>query len=176
MMCFTRRIRTSGTKGFRIKSMAPSSSPFVSASELSSEVRKMTGISCPGIISCLSLRRVSKPSISGIRISSKMRSGLLSLIYSSSARPDFRAVTRICCLLRMSPAILRLVTSSSTTTTQFVRVWLDSGASLRIGFDFLTSDAISVNEPYSVCFQLLMILKIMCPMSDSCTSGSSRKT
>ena len=58
-------------------------------------IKFITGISCPGTICSFKRRMVSKPSISGIRTSKRIKSGLFSLTYSSSARPDRRAVTRI---------------------------------------------------------------------------------
>ena len=114
----TRRVRTSGTKGFLMKSMAPRESPFTSVSSFSSEVRKMTGTCLPFSVARRALR-VSNPSMPGILISSRIRSGTSrSRIYSRSARPDFIAVTRIFARLKMRPAILRLASSSSTTITQ----------------------------------------------------------
>ena len=116
------RSKTSGLKGFRIKSDTPTSKPLLSVPVLSSAVRKMTGVS-PRPFSfsrTLNALKVSKPSISGIIISRRIRSGApFSFTYVSNACPDFNAVTRILCLLRIVPAICRFATSSSTTIIHF---------------------------------------------------------
>ena len=70
--------RTSGLNGFLIKSETPTSKPLVSVSTSSSAVRKITGVFitpfCCSI--CLNLARVSNPSITGIFMSSRTRSGM----------------------------------------------------------------------------------------------------
>ena len=123
MMLSILRMRTSGLKGFLMKSDTPTSKPLVSVSTSSSAVRNMTGVFitpfCCSI--CLNLPRVSKPSMTGILMSRRTRSGKpFSLTYSRNELPDLRAVTRILFLLRICPAILRLAVSSSTTIIHFV--------------------------------------------------------
>ena len=104
MMLPIRLMSTSGLKGFLIKSDTPTSNPRVSVSASSSAVRKMTGVFITPLLTSISrnLSSVSKPSISGILMSRRTRSGIpLLSIYSRKDLPDFRAVTRKLFLLKM---------------------------------------------------------------------------
>ena len=115
-----RRMRISLWTGLRIKSAAPCSKLRISASLVSMPLKKMMGVGLRPSFS--SMRRnawyVSKPSISGICISSRIKSGVFFPIYFKRSRPERRQVTRISCSRKMRFTYVSVMASSSTTTIQ----------------------------------------------------------
>ena len=151
----TRRVRTSGSNGFLMKSIAPSCRPFVSVLKSSLPVRKMTGVSSlPPSIS-LSFESVSNPSISGINISRSMISGLLFLTNSSSFFPEVTHVTSIPLSLSILPAAMRFALMSSTTTTC---VGLSSVSSLSSPSDVTPSISSMTSLAFSIVCSILSFI------------------
>ena len=120
MMCRTRRASTSGMKGFLIKSIAPKLSPLASKDSSSFAVRNITGISDISELSARSLAMVSKPSISDILTSRRIKSGILLFTKVKSSFPELSRDTFILFLVSILSAIFKFNGSSSTTAIQRV--------------------------------------------------------